>query len=178
MRVHRICAACALIGTILPGPGCSAPARAEEMVPVAATVTGRHAKSVSVTGEGGSETSEFWGHSQIGTEEFVQAVAQSLRVFGVFASVVRGEDADYHLHVVLVEAGNESDGFDITSRVKAKWTLTDRGGSKVLDETIGGEGAAGLGDAFVGTKRMQIVQERAARANIKAGVERLSKLGL
>jgi hypothetical protein len=62
--------------------------------------------------------------------------------------------------------------------VTATWTLTDRAGTKLLDDTIAAEGSATFDDAFVGIKRLQIMKERAARANIRLGIERLSRLRL
>ena len=178
MKSCDCAAAIALLGLVLVAPGCSSPARVEEMTPTAFEVTHHHGKSVVVSGDGGKATSSFWGHAEIGTDEFVQAVAAALRRSGVFAAVVHAEDADYRLHVALGEVGQESSGFDITAQVSATWTLTDRAGNKVLEDTFGARGTATLGDAFVGTKRVQIVKERAARENIRIGIERLSKLTL
>jgi hypothetical protein len=155
---------------------CAAPARTEEMIPGNFDVASRHGGSITVSGDGGKATSG-WGYSEIGTDEFVQAVVAALQSSMVFASV-QGRQADYRLHVVLGEVGAVPSDREQTARVTATWTLTDRVGTKLLDETITATGSATLGDAFVGTKRLQIMKERAARANIRLGIERLAKLEL
>ena len=177
MKLGDCAAAIALLFLVLVAPGCASAARAEEMIPTSFDVTSRHDKSVVVSGDGGKTTSG-WGQSEIGNDEFVQAVVQALQRSAVFASVVQGQEADYRLHVVLGEVGAAKSDPEFTAQVTAAWTLTDRAGGKVLDETIAAEGSATLGDAFVGIKRLQIMKERAARANIRLGIERLSKLSL
>lgn len=176
MKSGDCAAAIALFFFMLVAPGCAAAARAEEMTPADFDVTRRHDRSVVVSGEGGKTTSG-WGQSEIGDDEFVQAVVAALQRSCVFAAVVQGQEADYRLRVALAEVGLVG-AFDVTAKVTATWTLTDRAGTKVLDDTIAADGAATLGDAFVGIKRLQIVKERAARANIRLGIARLSQLSL
>lgn len=170
-------AAIGLILAVLTVPGCASPARAEEMTPTDIDVSNRHDKSVVVSADGGKATSG-WGQSEISSDEFARAVVATLQLSMVFASVVQGQEADYRLHVVLGEVGATRSDPEFTAQVTATWTLTDRAGTKLLDDTIAAEGSATLGDAFVGIKRLQIMKERAARANIRFGIERLSRLRL
>lgn len=176
MKVRK-CAAGVLLSLTLVATGCASPARAEEMVPAEFDVTRRHDKSVVVTGDGGKATSG-WGYSEVGTDEFVQAVVAAVQQSAVFASIGQLEEAQYHLHVVLGEVGAVPSDREHLAQATVTWTLTDRAGTKILDETITARGSARLDDAFVGIKRLQIMKERAARANIKVGIARLSSLSL
>lgn len=177
MKHGENAAAIGLLLGVLIAPGCASAARAEEMVPTEFGVTDRHDKSVVVTADGGKPTSG-WGQSEIGSEEFASAVVAALERSMVFKSAVQGQEADYRLQVVLGEVGSKKSDPEFTAQVTATWTLTDRDGTKRFDETIVSEGSATLGDAFVGIKRLQIMKERAARANIREGIERLSRLRL
>lgn len=177
MKYGEHAAAVALFFGVLIAPGCASAARAEEMVPTEFEVTDRHDKSVVVSADGGKSTSG-WGQSEIGSEEFARAVVTALERSMVFKSAVQGQEADYRLQVVLGEVGATKSDPEFTAQVTATWTLTDRAGTKLFDETIAAEGSATIGDAFVGIKRLQIMKERAARANIRLGIERLSRLRL
>lgn len=177
MKRGELAAAVGLLLAVLTAPGCASPARAEEMVPTDIDATDRHDKSVVVSADGGKATSG-WGQSEISSEEFARAVVAALQGSMVFASVVQGQEADYRLHVVLGEVGSTRSDPEFTAQVTATWTLTDRAGTKLLDDTIAAEGSATFDDAFVGIKRLQIMKERAARANIRLGIERLSRLRL
>jgi hypothetical protein len=88
-------------------------------------------------------------------------------------------DADFALHVELLETTTPpSADFSTTVGLAARWTLTDKAGGRVFEDTVRSEHTCTLGDAFVGTKRLQLTKEGAARANIRLGIERLSQLAL
>ena len=67
----------------------------------------------------------------------------------------------------------------MTYNLSATWVLTCLTNQKVmLNEDVSGSHTATMGDAFIGQVRWKLAQEGAARANIEAGLTRISQLKL
>lgn len=177
MNLYRYFAVIGLLVWATLGLGCATPAKPSAMIPASYELKGRHSFSVSVSGEGGKKTNPLWT-SEISTEDFVIAVEESLRGSGVFSSVIRGDQGDYHLHVALVSVDQPLIGFSLTVRISSRWSLTDKSGKSVFDDFVRSEHTATVKDAFAAVERLRLANEGAARKNIQLGIEKLSALTL
>src|SRR5438094_6517729 len=169
-----------LLGAVLSGGllgGCGT-AKPEAMVPTAFTLDQKHVSSVSVSRPIGKEAKAKWT-SQISSEAFREAVAQSLQKSGLFAAVLKTSDADYELQVSYVNGDEPAFGFNMTVDLVTRWILTKKsGGQPLFQENVSSTYTAKMGDAFAGGTRLRLANEGVARENIKEGLRRLSKLKL
>ena len=167
-----------LVLAALISAGCASPARSTAMVPQEFKVTSRHAVPVAVEVSGGHKTNPAW-RSDISSEDFSKAIAESISKSGVFSSVVAKGDAAYQLDVTLVKLLQPVFGFDLKVTAVTEWRLTHVATKKVVsDEFISTPFTATVGDAFVAMERVRLANEGAARDNIKEGIRRLSELSL
>jgi hypothetical protein len=83
---------------------------------------------------------------------------------------------DYRLNVAVVNVDQPSFGLSFTVKMEAAWSLKKADGSVVMQETIKSEGTATATDAFVGTERLRLATEAAARNNIAAALAKIGKL--
>lgn len=158
--------------------GCASPAKPEAMVPRQFNIAREHPYTTSLSVTGGKETNPM-GKSEISSDAFAQAVADSIERSGVFTSVIDGGGSDYKLDVSLVEVISPTFGFDMTVTAVTEWRLTEvAGGNVVSEESISTPFTATVGDAFAGVARLRLANEGAAKANIKEGIRRLSELQL
>ena len=170
----------ALLGAVLCGgllSGCGT-AKPEAMVPTAFLLEQKHASSVSVSPPIGKEAKAKWT-SEISSEAFLEAVAQSLQKSGLFAAVLKTSDADYDLQISYINGDEPALGFNMTVDLVTRWILTKKSsGQAVFQENVSSTYTAKMGDAFAGATRLRLANEGVARANIKEGIRRLSKLKL
>src|SRR5437867_3985008 len=104
-----------LLGAVLSGgllTGCGT-AKPEAMVPTAFALDQKHFSSVSLSSPTGKEAKTKWT-SQMSSEAFLEAVAQSLQKSGLFAAVLKTSDADYDLQVSYVNGDEPAFGFNMT----------------------------------------------------------------
>src|SRR5438105_1601449 len=123
----------ALLGAMLCGGllnGCGT-AKPEAMVPRAFTLDQKHVSSVSVSRPIAKETKAKWT-SQISSEAFREAVAQSLQKSGLFAAVLKTSDEDYDLQVSYVNGDEPAFGFNMTVDLVTRWILTKRSSGEQL----------------------------------------------
>ena len=132
--------------------------------------------SLKVTG--GKKTNPMW-KSDISSEAFAQAVAESIKQSGVFSAVINQGGSDYRLDITLVKVMSPNFGFNMTTTVVTQWLLTQNASGKVVsEEYISTPFTATVGDAFAGVARVRLANEGAARENIKEGIRRISELQL
>lgn len=133
--------------------------------------------SVNLRTAGGRAT-ELWGRSQISNAEFDEALARALLQQGRLLPLV-DRSADYQLEASLRELRQPA--FSLVTRVElaVDWKLWRSATGEVLwRDTIRTRHTATLSDALIGTKRCRLATEGAARANIRAAVEHLTRLDL
>jgi hypothetical protein len=133
--------------------------------------------SVNLRAAGGRATS-LWGKSQISNAGFDEALARALLQRGLLLPLV-DRPADYQLEVDLRELRQPD--FSLVTRVEltVDWTLwSTRTGEVLWRDAIHTSHTATPWDALIGTRRCRLATEGAARANIRAAIEQLARLGL
>ncbi len=175
--VSKLLAVCA-VGVMFTLGGCATPSNPAAMVPKNLQLAKQHQKSVSVTTNGGTETSAM-GKSQISDEALKQALELSIGESKAFSSVVAGKAGDYLLNVTIFNLNQPSFGLDFTVKIEAGWTLirTDTG-AVVWKEAIKSEHTATTSDAFAGVARLQMANEGAVRNNVAQGLAKVAALPL
>lgn len=158
--------------------GCASPATREGMIPGDLIAAKKHSQTVSVAVTGGQETNPLW-KSQISDTSFAEALSDAITRSKVFSAVVQGKGGNYQLDVVLVSMTQPSFGASFTVSMEAGWSLrrTDSG-AVVWQASVKSQHTAKVGDAFVGTERLRLATEGAAKNNIKQGLEMVSRLNL
>ena len=170
ISIVALCAAAAVMA------GCATASKPEAMIPSTVEAGVHHPQTVSVTVGGGAQTDAL-GKSQISNEAFTEAIVSSIEKNKAFSSVIKGANGgDYRLNVVVVNMEQPSFGFSFTVKMEAAWSLKKADGTVVMQEVIKTEGTAGATDAFVGTERLRLANEAAARNNIAAGLAKIGKL--
>lgn len=158
--------------------GCATPATHEGMIPADYDVAAKHAKTVNVKVGGGQETSSV-GKSQISDEALASALIEAITKSQVFSQVIQGKGGDYELNVGIISMDQPSFGMDFTVKMEAGWTLKNAvSGAVVWQKAIKSQHTATTSDAFVGTTRLRLASEGAARNNIKQGLAEISRLKL
>lgn len=165
------------LSVILLASGCAA--KASSMVPKAFEVVNKHPYTVSINeSTGGVDAKPLW-NSQISNTAFTTALSKALAKSGVFQTVTKGDGADYILDVTILNYDQPWHGANIDVRMETKWELTDaKTHAPVWSNTFAtAYRAVWLSSLFDG-ERIEKAHERAARANIKEGIRRLSILSL
>ena len=158
--------------------GCATPATFEGMVPDSYEIIKKRPDSVSVKVTGGQETSAMW-KTQISNDAFAQALVEAIGKSQTFSKVIQGSGADYLLTVNLFSMEQPTFGGAFTVKMEAGWALKRAdSGATVWQEAIRSEYTATMGEAFVGSKRLRLATEGAARKNIAEGLAKISKLNL
>ena len=158
--------------------GCAAPAKTVNMIPQDISVDARHPYSLSAEVLSGEETSEL-GMSKISDEAFKAALEAAILESGVFSRVVDIDGADYHLQVVITNLGQPTAGLNISVTLVTHWKLEKRSSSEcVWQDFVATKYMAHVDDAIIGTTRLRVANEGAARKNIKEGIRKLSALKL
>lgn len=123
---------------------------------------------------GGKKTNPLWT-SQVSSENFEAALKDSLRA----AHLLAGDQGQYSLQADLLSLQQPMFGLDMTVTATVKYVVTDtQSGQAVFEETLTTPYTATVGDAFVGTKRLQLANEGAIRSSIEALIAKLDKLNL
>lgn len=121
--------------------------------------------------EGGKKTNPMWT-SQVGSQEFTDALAASLGNNGMLA----GGQGAYVLKPTLQRLQQPLFGIDFTVTADVLYVLKDAAGKDVMYETISSSHTATIGDAFAGVKRLRLANEGAMRNNIDALIRRLAEI--
>ena len=111
---------------------------------------------------GGKKTNPMWT-SQIGNEEFQQALLNSLKAH----ALISVGDAKYKLTAKLLKIKQPLIGFSLTVRSTIQYELLEMQTQKVVyDKVVDVEYTAEFGDAMLGSKRLQLANEGAIKDNI------------
>jgi len=93
----------------------------------------------------------------------------------LFKEVVEPPAADYQLSATVIKNTNAVREGQMT----VEWQLARSSTGKTLfSEWITSEATTSISEAFIGTRRAALLQERMVRANIKQAIERLGELQL
>jgi len=174
----RVLALVLLVGVT----GCSSTPKIAHMIPEGddATFASTDAALVVGTVQGG-EASSAWEGSRISASEYRLALIQALQQSNLFTEVAAeaGGEADYELATFLLSQQQPAGGFGMTVDLVVRYQLIDRRtGSDVFNDKVVSSYRAGVGDAFVGTKRLRKANEGAVRENIKQLLQQIDGLSL
>lgn len=161
--------ACVLAGLA----GCATPASHQAMTVQPSAVPTVNAKLKSAvkvgTVSGGESTNPIWT-SEVDNTAFKQALESSLAIAGYGAPA--GADGTYTLSAELQKLEQPLIGLSFDVKSTVLYTLTGPNTDRKYPVTF--TGTAGVSDAFIGTVRLRIANERSIAGNIK---ELLRQLG-
>lgn len=169
-----------LAAAIVSMTGCASPARVDQMTVAGqpnqriATSPLRHNLAIrDVTG--GQETNPMW-KSNIGSDEFEQALEGSLRAVGLLAP----RQAGTHMLTVHLEKVEQPIlGISMTVTATVRYTVTERAtGKDVFAKTITVPYTASFGDALLGVERLRLANEGAIRENITQLIDDIFRLDI
>jgi hypothetical protein len=158
--------------------GCASAAKSTAMTTKDIEVQQRHPYSVQVQVSGGHDTGAL-DTTQISNEAFAEALLTSIDESKLFAETKEDGDADYLLHVTLLDLEQPTFGASMTVNMEAAWALINNDTRKTIwKKSIKSQYTAGAFDAFAGVTRIRLATEGAARNNINKGILLLSELNL
>jgi hypothetical protein len=123
----------------------------------------------SVTVSGGKETNPLWT-AQVSNEAFRTALEDSLELAGYTGT----QNRPIAVSATLVSLAQPMAGFDLSVTSQVRYSVTQEGRS-VFDETVSATGTASMGEAFVGTERLRIANEKSIQENIKEFLTRFGR---
>lgn len=111
---------------------------------------------------GGKKTNPLWT-SEVSSEDFAEALKQSLAAHAMLAT----DTGNYRLDAELKKLKQPIMGVNMSVTSVVDYTLTNVDtGAVVLSTTVEEKYTAKLGDAFVGVKRLQLANEGSIKSNI------------
>lgn len=155
--------------------GCASPADPKAMVVAAPAPTAKsfpsplqHAMCVrSVTG--GEATNPLWA-SKVDDAAFKQALTTSIDTYGLSAGT---GTCSYPIDANLLGLSQPSIGLDMTVTAHVNYKVYEPSGEPLLLSTLDTPFTATMGDAFIGTKRLQLANEGAIRTSISSFLDKL-----
>lgn len=168
----------ALVGVIAVSAlfaGCASPALTENMVVPAEKVAtysfdANLKKSVAV-----SNVQAFAKYENFVTSDgFKQALSNSLDNAGLLASTGN----KYKIDAVMSNVELPAFAMDMKATITVDYVLSDLSGKEVLKKTVVSVGVATAGEAFAGTKRLQMAIERSVQDNIGNFINELAAVKL
>jgi len=168
-----------IIGCIILISGCATPARVDQMVVsgtpsqrIAATPLRNNVAIRDVTG--GQETNPMW-KSNVGSNEFTQALEGSLRTVGLLAP--NRQAGSHTLTVHLQNVDQPFIGLDMTVTASVNYIVAERAsGKEVFNRTVAVPYTAKFGDSLLGVERLKLANEGAIRTNISQLIDELFRL--
>ena len=118
---------------------------------------------------GGSETNPMWT-SQVNDAGFKTALDSSLNSAGLSAGSAA---CAYPIDANLLGLSQPIAGFNMTVTSHVNYKVFDSSGQPVVLATIDAPYTAKMGDAFMGTKRLQLANEGSIRESIKQFFDKL-----
>jgi hypothetical protein len=160
--------------------GCATPASQQMMSVTSPTISGPkvdprlkgtvHVRNVS----GGQDTNPLWV-SQVGTNEFRGALLDSLKAYGY--SAADPKDAKMFLDANLQSLSQPFAGFTFNVVSVVNYTVEAKDSSTPSTRIpITATGTATVSDAFLGTERMRLANERSIKENIAKFLNALGAL--
>lgn len=168
-----------ILGSLVLLSGCATPARVDQMVVsgtpsqrIAATPLRNNVAIHDVTG--GQETNPMW-KSNVGSNEFSQALEESLRTVGLLAANRQAGSHTLSVHLQNVE--QPFIGLDMTVTASVNYIVAERAtGKEVFNRTVAVPYTAKFGDSLLGVERLKLANEGAIRTNISQLIEELFRL--
>jgi hypothetical protein len=179
---HPCATLCAAI-TALALAGCAAPARVDQMQ-IDPTVATRIAAANSVLKEnigikdvtGGKETNPMWV-SSISSGDFERALEASLRNAGLLS--INRQGSKYVLTAHMLKLDQPMFGASMTVTAAVQYSLVERAsGKEVFSRSLTTPYTAEWNAAFIGSERLKLANEGAARTNIQQLIDALVALRL
>lgn len=116
--------------------------------------------------QGGGDTNPLW-LSNVSNAEFKTALESSLQTSGYFKA-----DGPWALTATMVDLQRPMAGFDLSVVSRVRYSVLDRSGTIVFDETVAATGTATMGDSLLAVERLRMANEASIRENIKAFLTR------
>ncbi len=177
-NVLRRIGALVLVAGVVVLAGCATSANRDAMASPAIASTKKNPYTLSIVTAGGNETSAM-GSSEISNDDLRAAIEKSVMQSALFKEVVRGKNGDYELSTTVTRLSKPSFGASFTVEMEAGWSLVKTSDKTVLmRKVITSTHTASMSEAFVGTTRLRLAVEGAARSNIKQGLEAVAALNL
>jgi hypothetical protein len=157
---------------------CATPSQPIAMTAGEVAVASKSSDTVSITVTGGRDTSSTYV-SQISDADFREALKQSILRSALFSQVVDGKAARYRLDAYIGALTQPLMGMSLTVDMEVSYTLVDSvTGNVVWQQHITTSHTATGSDSIVGSKRLRLANEAAARKNIEGAIAAMGKLGL
>ena len=155
--------------------GCATPSDPGAMAVRDVRAAGPVSESITISVTGGKATDPMM-MSQISNADFREALKRSLLSAGLTQSVPE-KDGRYRLDAYIGALDQPFIGGDFTVKMEVGYTLTDVAANKVVwQKSISSSHTARISDTALGVERLRLANEGAARRNIEAAVQELSKL--
>jgi hypothetical protein len=165
----------AMLAALIGVTGCASGARSDHMVTTRyqRAVAGHELyQALTVRAvQGGSETNPLW-MSNVSDEEFRRGLERSLRAAGLLAT--SGADARYNVVSNIQSLDRPLAALDFNVTMSVRYTVTPVvGGAPIFDTQVTTTGVSGASEEFLGSERLRLAIEDAARENISAFMRRL-----
>lgn len=170
---HKLGIAFATLSLFSMG-ACASAARPEAMTVLPSSITAamptdKGYKAIRVQAvNGGGETNPLW-LSNVSNAEFKTALEASLNAANLYDGQA---SAPMSLTASMVDLQRPLAGLDMTVTSRVRYSVVDRAGSIVFDDTVAATGTASMGDSLIAVERIRLANEKSVRANIKAFIER------
>lgn len=125
---------------------------------------------------GGRET-DAMGVSEVSNDDFKKAFVASLKNAGLLAAA---NASRFKVRVSILGLRQPMVGLDMTVTATVRYVIIDaKSGAQLQDEVVSTPFTARLGDSVIGTTRLRLANEGAARKNIAGFIEKVNatKLG-
>lgn len=173
MRAMRQLAVVSTAVSLLALGACASAARPEAMAvspsavePVRPGAPGYQSIRVEAV-QGGGDTNPLW-LSNVSNAEFKAALESSLQTSGYFKA-----DGPWALTATMVDLQRPMAGFDLSVVSRVRYSVLDRSGAIVFDETVAATGTATMSDSLLAVERLRLANEASIKANITAFLARL-----
>lgn len=123
---------------------------------------------------GGKSTNPLWV-SQVASADFEAALIASLKSADLLSPQ---SNAPLVLKAELISLAQPMFGLDMTVTARVHYTVTNTQGKIVFDEFLETPHTTKMGEAFIGTKRLQIANEGSIRDNIESLIRKLEAIGV
>lgn len=171
-RLFRCAGTAVLAVSLMALAACASPSRPEAMVLgatpglVASSGDLGYRSVTSVVVSGGSETNPLWT-AQVSNEDLKAALEGSLAAAGYMGS----DGRPMVVTANMIALSQPMVGLDMSVTSRIQYSVTSDG-RVVFNDTVAATGTATMGDAFVGTERLRLANEKSIQENIKQFITR------
>lgn len=153
---------------------CASAARPDRMVPEnIIPVTTAQPVMMTVESVGGGSATNPMFSSQVGDEEFRQALTETLSAAGLSNPNASAQNT-YAVDASLTELSEPFMGVNFRVESEVYYRVTRTSDSRdIFAEPISASGTAQFGESLIGVERLRIAKEYSIRENISAFIERI-----